>query len=399
MHELLKKYVKGDKYLWGAIFMLILISIVSVLSSSTMLMYKYESGVARFFGKHTCMQIVSIFAMIFLSRTHPRFFSGLAPFTLSIGIIGIFAALLVSESVNGSTRWLNLGFMSFQPSEIAKFALVVYVAKTLAKNDKNPDDAFWHLMIVIGITCIPIMLENLSTCLLISGTCGLLMIIGRISVWRLGGVVLVAAAGISLIILFAPVMQNFFPRAMTWRARIERFIGNEDSIGKSDDYQSEQSKAAVATGGILGKGPGNSYIKNFLPEATSDFIFAIILEEYGIFGCLIVLACYVTIIGRIISISKRCTKTFHFYTILGLGILITLQACINMSVDVGLIPVTGQPLPLVSLGGTSNILTGCAMGIILSISAQVEEAEAQQQAAAVQTAAPINEEFEEDADL
>ena len=141
MHELLKKYVKGDKYLWGAIFMLILISIVSVLSSSTMLMYKYESGVARFFGKHTCMQIVSIFAMIFLSRTHPRYFSGLAPFTLSIGIIGIFAALLVSESVNGSARWLNLGFMSFQPSEIAKFALVVYVAKTLAKNDKNPDDA------------------------------------------------------------------------------------------------------------------------------------------------------------------------------------------------------------------------------------------------------------------
>lgn len=370
----IKQLFRGDQYIWGAIFVLVAISFLSVYSSTSVLAYQKLGGNTTFYmARHLFMLLLGLGAIVVMSNIQPKFVSGLSEVLLIVGILGLAAALMMGNAINGSSRWIKIGGLTIQPSEFAKIALIIFIAKKLAINWENPRKALTPILIASGVVCGLILLENLSTCALVATTCGILMLIGRIPLRYLGGLSTVVIFAIVLIIFFAPYMGKIFPRANTWRARVERFVDDkEDPQSKAEDYQAQQALMAVATGGFTGKGPGNSYMKNFLPMAFSDFIFSIILEEYGLWGGIIVIICYITIMARSITIARRCDRPFHIYTVLGLSILITLQALINMSVGVGLIPVTGQTLPMVSMGGTSNVITGGALGIILSISALTE---------------------------
>lgn len=360
--------------MWGAIVFLLIASVLSVYSSSTTLAYQHGSDIATLIFRHGMMLIAGVVVMAFFSNVSPKFVSGLSTFALIIGLLGVLGALLGGVEVNGSARWLKVGGITIQPSELLKIALMIFVAKQLAVNNSDPDRAFWPTIIAIGVSCGVVMIENLSTCLLMGFSCAVMLFIGRVPLSKLFATGAIIVVVLVSIISFADYAQSFFPRAVTWRARIERFWGNGDSVGKSDDYQAEQALMAVSTGGIVGKGPGNSYMKNFLPMANSDFIFSIILEEYGIFGGGVIVFCYLIIMARALLIARKCEKAFHAYALIGLALLLTLQAMINMFVGVGLMPVTGQTLPMVSQGGTSNILTGCALGIMLSITECVEQA-------------------------
>lgn len=322
--------------------------------------------------------------MTIFSNVSPKYISGFSTFALIIGLLGVVGALLGGSEINGSARWLKVGGFTIQPSEMLKIALMVFVSKQLAINNTEPDRAFWPCIMAIGISCVCVMIENLSTCLLMGMSCVIMMFIGRVSLSKLLGTGAIIATILVGVILFADSAQSFFPRAITWRARIERYLGNNENVGKSDDYQAEQALMAVSTGGIFGKGPGNSYSKNFLPMANSDFIYSIILEEYGIWGGGLIIICYLIIMARALLVARRCEKAFHAYTLLGLALLLTLQAMINMFVGVGLMPVTGQTLPMVSQGGSSNLLTGCALGIMLSITEQANKKAAEETSVAKQ---------------
>ncbi len=364
-----RRIFAGDLWIWWVTGILLVASLWFGMSASSVLAYQKLGSSSGMMVKHTGMLLMSVAMALGFSRVPPKYFAGMAPFGVCVSCVMLILVLFIGSQINGSSRWLSIGGITFQPSEIAKIALVLYVSRELSKNLDAPSRAFKHILFASAIICVPIMLENLSTFLLVVTTVGLMMIVGHIPLKYYGSTLLIGIVLIASVIVFAPYTKSFFPRAMTWHNRVERFIGGEKNEKNSDeDYQARQANIAVASGGLLGKGIGKSYIKNFLPMAFSDFIFAIILEEAGIWGMGIIIACYVIIMSRAISIARRCNRPFHMYTILGLAFMICLQALINMAVGIGLIPVTGQTLPLVSMGGSSNIFTGAAIGIMLSIS-------------------------------
>ncbi len=376
----IRSFFKGDKWLLSAVIFLIVLSVLAVYSSTSALAYqKMHGDTAYYLGRHCVMLLVGLVALGTVSHIRPKYFSGTAELMLVASIALLALALVAGSSINGSSRWLRMGGLTFQPSELAKISLMIYAAKQLAKHDNDPDKAFWPIVVATGMVCGLILLENLSTFVLVAISIGTLMIVGRISLLRLG--LLGAGLGvfIGLIIYFAPVVSEAFPparRAMTWRARIERFSRSDDDKAqgarRNDKTQEEQALTAVSTGGLAGRGPGNSYMKNFLPMAYSDFIFSTILEEYGLWGGILVVLAYFVIFARARDVAIHCKKPFHLYTIAGIGILLTLQALINMMVGVGLMPVTGQTLPMVSMGGTSNLITGMAYGVMLSMSNETQ---------------------------
>ncbi len=371
-------FIKGDRLIFWAVVFLIVLSILVVYSSTSALAYQKMGGNTTFYiVKHCAMLLGGFLLLIVFSNIRPRLISRLTIVGWGFSIVLLLLAVTVGSSINGSSRWISVAGVTFQPSEIAKVALMLLTAKLLARNEKNPDKAFWGIITATLITCGCIIMENLSTCLLVGGSVFIMMIIGRVSpgkLFMLGGG---ATLFVALIIYFAPVVSEVFPparRALTWRARIERFLGDSDDAaaqnGKhiGDKTQVEQAATAVSTGGLAGRGPGNSYMKNFLPMAYSDFIFSTILEEYGIWGGLLVVMAYFIIFARARVIALRSKRPLHLYTIYGLALVLTLQAVINMMVGVGLMPVTGQTLPMLSMGGSSNFITGATYGMILSIS-------------------------------
>lgn len=371
----IEKNIKGDRTIWVVVLFLMLVSLLAVYSSTGTLAYAKQGGNTSYYVlKHLVMLLMGLGAMVFVHRIPPRYIAGFANVMMVFGVVTLFAALVMGTTTNGASRWLNLGFFSFQPSEFAKIALVVFVARHLALHQHEPDarKAFIPIMIGMGIVCGLIFRENLSTTLLLGGTCMVLMFVGRIPLKYLFSVTAIGVVAIVVILLLAPHI-SLLPRAKTWRARVERFWSPDEKGDSNSNFQSEQAKMAVATGGVMGRGPGKSYYRNFLPMAFSDFIFAIILEEYGLFGGLFVLLCYLILMNRAFNIARRCERPFHVFLVLGLVSLIVFQAIINMGVCVGILPVTGQTLPLVSMGGTSNVFTGMAIGAILSVSRFNEE--------------------------
>lgn len=378
--SVIRTYFKGDKWLLSAVFFLVVLSALVVYSSTSALAYqKMHGDTSYYLFRHCSMLIGGLVCLAVASNIKPKIYFGLSAFMIIISVILLVMALVAGASINGSSRWIRLGALSFQPSEIAKISLLLFAARELARNDSDPDKAFWPIVIASGLVCGLILFENLSTFILVATSVGLLMIMGRISlskIFLLGGGL---AAFVALIIYFAPLVSQApgAGRVVTWRARIERFIGSEESSTTrqhhpGDKTQEEQALTAVSTGGLTGRGPGNSYMKNFLPMAYSDFIFSTILEEYGIWGGLLVVAAYFIIIARTREIAVNCRRSFHLFAVAGLGTLLTLQALINMMVGVGLMPVTGQTLPMVSMGGTSNLITGVTFGIMLSISEETK---------------------------
>ncbi len=368
--------IEGDRSLRYAFTTLICISIVFIFTSTTVFAYQTKGGNLSYYPfRHIGFLCVAWICAAITSKVSPKIFNRFALFICIIGLCLGAITPLCGESLNGATRWLKIGFIQFQPSEISKIALIFFVAKVLSIHKKEPAKAFAPIVIATILAIAPILTENLSTVVLIVTTVTFLMIIGSIPIKK------ILTLGLSVLLIAAAYLY-FVPeeyqmqRIKTWKARIERFIPGEDlSEDTGKNFQAEQARLAVAHSGLLGTGVGMSYVKNFLPMAYSDFIYSTILEECGAWGGIIVIALYLWLLVRAIRISQRCDSAFEIYLILGLTIVLCLQAFINMAVGVGLIPVTGQTLPLISMGGTSNVIVGGVLGVVFSVSAHLKPRE------------------------
>ncbi len=368
-------YFRGDRWLLGTVLFLCLLSLLAVYSASSVLAYQKASGdTSHYLFRHALYLSGGLLVLMGVSNIKPRFISGFAEVMLVGSVLLLLSTFVFGSSINGSSRWLSMGPVTFQPSEVAKVSLMIFVAKYLAKNEDNPSKAFTPIVCASVIVCGIILLENLSTSLVLAASVFVVMIIGRVPMGKIFAIVGIGAALVALVIYFAPLTKDVFPRAQTWRARFERFVGDEGAQTRQQTglTQADQALMAVSTGGLAGRGPGNSYMKNFLSQAYSDFIFSTILEEYGLWGGILVVLAYFFVLARARFVAMRCQRPFHLYLICGLAILIVMQAVTNMAVGVGLIPVTGQTLPMVSMGGTSNFITGATFGIMLSVSQETE---------------------------
>ncbi len=382
MKELIEKNLRGDRIIWGLIFALSLFSLLAVYSSTRTLAYKFHGGnTAYYLFKHLTFLIAGFTITILVHRLNYKFFSRMAVILLWSSIGLLLVTLVIGNNLNQASRWLTIPGtgLAFQPSEFAKLALVVYIARILSQHQEegvSAAQAFKPIVFYLGIVCGLIITENLSTAVMIGFVSMVLMFIGRVPVKYLFASGFVAILLVVVIVFIAPYVKVFH-RAATWKARIERFITDDKTEVESEgDYQSNQAKIAIATGGIFGKGPGNSYQCNFLPHPYSDFIYAIIIEEFGFVGGFLVLLIYLTLLFRAAILVRNSQRTFPAFMAMGLTFILVMQAFINMGVAVGMFPVTGQTLPLVSMGGTSILFTSAAFGAILSVSrCVVEESE------------------------
>ncbi|MDX9696186.1 MAG: FtsW/RodA/SpoVE family cell cycle protein [Bacteroidales bacterium] len=372
--ELFAKYFKGDKVVWGVIFALSIFSLLAVYSSTGTLAYKYQEGNTFYYiMKHFTLLLFGL-GMIFVTHMIPyKYYSRLSQALLYLSIFLLAITLVLGTSLNQATRWLTLpGIgLTIQTSDMAKLALIMYLARVLSMRQDKIDDFngfIVNLVMPVVVVCGLIMPANLSTALMLFVVSFVLMFIGRVKIKYL---LIVGVVGILIVALVITgiVVSGKKGRVATWQHRIENFVSGESG----ENFQAEQSKIAIASGGIFGKGPGNSSQRNFLPHPYSDFIYAIIIEEYGFIGGAVVLFLYLFLLFRAGVIVRKTQKTFAAFLSIGLAISLTFQALINMGVAASVFPVTGQTLPLVSMGGSSILFTGFAFGIILSVSRSIEE--------------------------
>ncbi len=382
-----KKYFKGDLNIWAIIVGLSVFSLLAVYSSTGTLAYQKSGGNTAFHIIHHAGHLTIGLALAFILHMFPcKYYARLSQWLLLIVVPLLLITLFFGVDENDATRRLNIFGVTFQTSDLAKMALIMYLAQRLAANQGQILDfrkTLLPMYIIIGIICVLILPANFSTAALLFLVCIMLLFVGRISVKQLSGLCAITlVAGVVLIgslyfLQKGAGMDNVITqRAGTWVNRMDRFLSDDvekDNLG--DNFQPMQAKIAVGTGGFFGKGPGNSVQRNFLPHPYSDFIFAIIVEEWGILGGLIVLFLYLNLLYRTVLIVRKCDKAFPAFLATGLALSIVIQALLNMAVAVGLIPVTGQPLPLISMGGTSILFTGAAFGIILGISREVRKQE------------------------
>jgi cell division protein FtsW len=365
--------IKGDKVIWAIVLLLSIISMLAVYSSISTLSYK--SGGGNQFSiliKHSFTTILGLVLMYYVHKLKFTYYSRIAQLAFWISIPLLALTLALGTNLNEAPRWLNIFGISFQSSDFAKIALIMYVARILAKKQDEIKDfksAFLPVLFPIFIICGLILPANFSTAAVLFATCLILMYVGRVNVKYL---LMLIGTGVLFLSLFIVIALNSpnSGRIGTWKKRIENF-GTGDKTNNNANYQVNQAKIAIATGGILGKGPGKSTQRNFLPHPYSDFIFAFIMEEYGLIGGIIVMFLYVMLLLRTIRIANKAESYFGAFLAMGCGILLVFQAMINMAVAVNLFPVTGQPLPFISKGGTSVIFTGIAIGMILSVSQSI----------------------------
>lgn len=363
----------GDRVIWAVVLILSIISILAVYSSIVTLAYKYRGGNTEYFlFKHGIILLVGFALMYLMHNIQYKYYSRAAQVALIVAIPLLLITLITGASINEASRWLVIPVInqSFQTSDLAKLALIMYVARVLSKKQDNIKDfkeAFVPVILPILLVCGLILPANFSTAAILFTCCMILLFIGRIKILHIISLLLIGLISLSAFIFVAFNSDNS-GRLGTWKSRIESY-----SSGKSsENYQAEQSKIAIATGEIFGKHPGGSTQRNFLPHPYSDFIYAIIIEEYGFIGGLGMLFLYLILLYRGIRISLKCPKTFGSLLAIGLSLSLVFQALINMAVAVNLLPVTGQPLPMVSMGGTSIWFTCIAIGIILSVSRETE---------------------------
>ncbi|AZI25885.1 cell division protein FtsW [Pedobacter sp. G11] len=371
MFQALLNKTKGDRWIWLIIILLSLISVMAVYSATGTLAYKKGEAVEKLLlTKHLIFVLMGI-GMIYIAHLLDyRYYAGISKILMIVTVPLLVYTLIFGTNLNDASRWVKIPVigLTFQTSDLAKLALITFLARMLTKkqeNIKNVRESFLPIMGSVCVVFVLIALANLSTALMLFGVSILLLIIGRISIKQIA---IVCAGG------FVLLMFVFFlgPRRKTYMSRINTFLHPE--MQHSDKtFQADQAKIALATGGVFGKGPGNSTQRNFLPHPYSDFIFAIIIEEWGTLGGIIIMVLYLVLLYRCIKIVTRAPKAFGALLAAGLSFSLTIQAFANMAVAVGLGPVTGVPLPLVSMGGTSMIFTSVAFGIILSVSRDVEE--------------------------
>ena len=368
------KYLRGDKGIWYIMMVLSLLSILAVYSASGLMAYRYQGGhTAYYVLKHVAILTAAWITMFVVHRIKYTRFAKMSKL-LIWPVIFLLLYTLTVAAVNDASRWISIFGFTFQTSELAKVVLVVYMARVLTKYQPEIKESrsFWRIVWAPLVVCGLIFSENFSTAALLMLTCVVLMMVGGVSGKHLGALMGagVLAAGILVSICLAVPEDSLPGRLATWKSRIEGFTSDSEEA-----YQVTQAKIAVATGGIIGKGPGNSTQRNFLPHPYSDYIYALIIEEYGMAVAIVVLFLYLWFLRRGISIARRCKGSFGSYVVLGMTFMLTLQALVNMGVAVDLLPVTGQPLPFLSMGGTSLLFTALAVGIVLSVSASVQEQE------------------------
>ena len=368
MQQLIEKYLKGDKVIWTIIILLSLYSIVMAYSSSSNLAFRISGGnVAPYVIKHTLIIIIGIVLIIYLQFFPYKYFSRLSQIGIFVSIVLLFVTLLFGVSKGNASRWI----MGFQPSDFAKLVLIIYVSRMLTnKKDVIKDfkkgliPILWPVALICGL----ILPADFSTAAMLFTVCFTMMFIGGARIKHLGSIIGTAFLGFAFLILVNMAVPGFLPRVDTWEKRIMSFGSGE----KQENYQAEMAKRAVANGFLFGKGPGKGHVKNDLYSAQSDFIYASSIEEFGsIMGGIGLVILYMILFFRAIRIMNKVDSKFASLIVFGLSFMLIFQSFINMGVGVNLFPVTGQPLPLISMGGTSILFTCISLGIILNVSTTV----------------------------
>ena len=358
----LQKNLKGDPIIWSIVFLLVLVSIFVVYSATGSLAFRLMNGNTEYYlVRHTLMILISLFAMWVAHKIDYRYYSKISRFFLWVSVPLLIFTWKFGTTINDASRWVMLPFINqmFQPSDLAKLALITNLAAMLSKKQQNIDDlknTLVPMLLWCGVICGLIAMTNFSTAVLLLITSMLILFLGRVPVKYLLMLFFIG-------ILAGAIAFSFGQRGQTVVSRMKDFLNPVEV-----PYQAQQSYIAIATGGIAGKGPGNSDQKNFLPHSYSDFIYSIIVEEYGMIGGAAIVILYLALLYRGMITASRSDRAFGGLLSAGLSFALVMQAMINMGVAVGLGPITGLPLPLVSMGGTSLLFTGISLGIILSVS-------------------------------
>jgi cell division protein FtsW len=372
---------KGDPFMWAIIAILSFWGLAAVYSSTGALAYAKHGGSAEvFLFQQLAYLLIGGYVMLYIHSIHYKMFMKVAKLVLYVSYILLVLTLFVGSEINDAQRWLTIPFLgiTFQTSEVAKVALILFIASELAKRQDDIKDfkkGSLPIMAHICLVCMLIAPNNLSTALVLATTCFVIMFIGRVTIKHISYIIVPALLALLLfgIIVFKTPDKFLKPfgRILTWKHRIENY--SKPTKDSDVSYQNDHAKIAIANGGFWGKGPGQSTERNFLPEAYSDFIYAIIIEEYGMIGGVFLLLMYLFFLYRAFRIIIKSPKAFGALVAVGLSFALVMQALINMAVAVNLFPVTGLTLPLVSKGGTSIIITSMAFGMIMSVSRYVEE--------------------------
>ena len=366
-------YIKGDKYIWAIAILLSLASIVLVYSSSSHLAFAFKQGnTISFLLKHLIHLGIGFGIMWMLSRVPFKYFYNSSIIFFAIAIILICWAISGGQTISGAnaSRWIRIAGFTFQPSELAKLSLFVLLARNLVHyKDKlhSFKQSFLPILGPVILICALILPSNFSTSAIIFMISFLIMFIGRFSLKWLGVMLIIGIGSIALFYLVVTKFPNISNRVATWNARIECYFDQD-----CKNYQVNHAKMAIARGGMLGQGPGKSVQKYFLPQSSSDFIYAVIVEEYGRVGGLFIICLYLIFLFRVLRIASKSDDDFAILITIGLGFSIISQAFINMAVAVNLLPVTGQTLPLISAGGSSVWMTCASIGLILSVSNSIK---------------------------
>ena len=398
----INKILRGDKVIWIVALLLGIISLIVVYSASSALVVRnYGGNTGRLLLKHSGTLLIGYLMMFLAYKIDYRRFAKFAWFLLVPCLALLLYTLIFGKHINAASRTINLFGISFQPSEVAKIILISYLARQLVVMGDTLNsfkEVLIRLACPILLTAALIFPENLSTAAILVVVCMVLLFIGRVKFIHILAIVGLCVVGLGLYLLFDAAKTTISNnraeknktenvegvaeatnkpkqnRIQTWANRLSA-MGEEEEANPFDEhhYQQTYAKIAVATGSVFGKGPGKSEQRNFLPHPYSDFIYAIIIEEYGIVGAIIVLMLYIILFTRVLRIVHKRPLTFGAYMAFGLGFLIIMQAMINMGVSIGLLPVTGQPLPFVSMGGSSMMATGFIIGMILSVTRNIEE--------------------------
>lgn len=365
--------LKGDKYIWLTIFGLTVFSLLAVYSSTESLAFKEQGGSLFYYLiKHTFVLVLGFVVMYFAHNLDFKYYSRISQIFLVVAAILLVYTLIFGKEINDAKRWIQIPIvkMTLQTSDFAKLALIMYTARVLSKKQKEIKkfkEAFLPIILPIVGICLLIAPADLSTAMLLFATCFVILFIGRINLKYLLATLASGVIGLLLLVAFLTLGPDK-GRLETWKNRIEDFRKNDDG-----PFQIQQSKIAIVKGGLVRLAPGKSTQRNYLPHPYSDFIYSIIIEEYGLFGGVIVMMLYLLLLFRCLTIAIKSHRAFGALLAVGLGFSLVLQAFLNMGVAVHLLPVTGLTLPWVSMGGSSIWFTGLSLGIILSVSANAED--------------------------
>lgn len=370
--------VKGDKVIWMIAIIFSIASLLIIYSSTEALAYKNKTLTEVYLFKQVIIMFLGL-GLLFIAH-HVRFtyYSRIGQILLALSIPLLIATLFIAPSINDATRniFVNLpvtGRLSFQPSDIAKLALVMYIARFLAKNNLQEMDFkefFLKMGLPIFVVTVLIVRSNFSTAAILFMVCFIFLFIGKVKGTHLTKLVTIAVVGFVMLLLVGKFVPGVFPRAETWLNRLEGFFVKAENA--EPNVQVLHSKIAIAQGGLIGKMPGKSTQRNFLPLAYNDYVYAIIVEEYGLIGGVTVTMLFMILLFRSIKIARKCKAKFGSFLVVGISLMMVTQALLNMAVAVNLMPITGQPLPFLSMGGTSFWFSCFGIGIILSVSRSVD---------------------------